>query len=173
MYDLINEYENLVNRKALLEADLVRLPKGYISKKKINGSVYCYLRCKADGRDTSEYLKAENVARVTEELALRKQYEAELPTIATRLEELEQAAKLIGNGVDRTLMLLRLGAGMDSIAQDDKDSCISFANAMNAIEGVPPSKQTANDLALWKSGSMSYMAVFAATLKRHGFAVEV
>ncbi len=173
MYSLVNEYKELLEQKVLIESELQRLARGYISKKKISGREYCYLQCKNDGKVTSEYLKSDDVQRITDELALRKKYEADLPVIDARLAELENAAQIIGKGTDRTLMLLKISAGMDSMGQDEKDECISFANAMNAIEGVPASEQTADELAQWQCGAKSYMAVFSATLRRYGFAVEV
>lgn len=173
MYNLTTEYKTLLERKNLIETSLETLAKGYISRKTIKGKQYSYLQTKVDGKLTSEYLKAEDIDRISEELALRKKYEAELPMIIARLEELENAASIIGNGVDRTLMLLRISSGMDTLQPAEKERCISFANAMNAVEGVPVSKQTADDIARWQNGVISYQAVFAATLKRYGFAVEV
>lgn len=173
MYSLKKEYKELLNKKHLIETSLETLAKGYISRKTINGKQYSYLQTKVDGKLASEYLKAEDIDRISEELSLRKQYEAEFQAIITRLEELESAAAIIGKGVDRTLMLLRISSGMDDLQPEEKAQCISFSNAMNAVEGVPVSKQTADDIALWQSGVISYQAVFTATLKRYGFSVEV
>ncbi len=173
MYSLVNEYSQLLERRQEIEASLGALPKGYISEKTINGNRYSYLQIKIDGKLTSTYLKAEEVNMVQIQLAQRKQYEAELPGIHTRMKELEQAAKLIGVGMDRALMLLKISTGMDLLTQEQKKKSISFANSMNAVEGVPVSKQTAEEIALWQNGQKSYQAVFSATLKRYGFAVEV
>lgn len=173
MYNLTTEYRELLERKHFINISLETLAKGYISRKNIKGKQYFYLQAKVDGKVTSEYLKTEDVDRITEELVLRKQYEAELPTIALRLEELEKAAHIIGKGVDRTLMLIRISSGMDTLEPAEKAKCISFANAMNAVEGIPVSKQTAVDIAKWQNGVISYQAVFSATLKRYGFTVEV
>lgn len=173
MYSLTKEYKELLDKKISLENSLETLAKGYISRKTIKGKQYSYLQTKVDGKLTSEYLKAEDVDRIGAELALRRKYEAELPSVINRLKELESAASIIGKGVDRTLMLLRISSGMDTLQPEKKAQCISFANAMNAVEGVPVSKQTADDIARWQNGDVSYQAVFTATLKRYGFAVEV
>lgn len=111
--------------------------------------------------------------RVSEQIRLRKQYEEELPKVNTRLNELEQAARLIGHGLDRRLLLQKLGAGMDMLSAEQKGRCISFADAMNAIEGVPASEQTSKGLADWQDGKTSYLSVFEATLRRYGFKTEV
>lgn len=173
MYNLIKEYKELLDKKLSIEASLEALAKGYISRKTIKGKQYSYLQTKVGKKLTSEYLKAEDVERINKELSLRKQYEAEIPKIIARIEELEKAADIIGKGVDRTLMLIKISSGMDALQPAEKAQCISFANAMNAVEGVPVSRQTAEDIAMWQSGAVSYQAVFSATLKRYGFSVEV
>ncbi len=172
MYNLTAEYKALLERWHLIHISLETLAKGYISRKTIGGKPYFYLQARVGGKVTSEYLKAEEVDRITEELRLRKQYEAELPMLAGRCKELEKAAHIIGKGVDRALMLIRISSGMDTLEAAEKAQCISFANAMNAVEGVPISKQTAEDIAKWQNGVLSYQAVFSAALKRYGFTVE-
>lgn len=170
---IVSEYTGLLEKKAGLEKDLSVLPQGYISKKNINGKTYHYLQNRVSGKMTGEYLKKDEVERVSEQIRLRKQYEAELPKLNTRLNELEQAARLIGHGLDRQLLLLKLGVGMDSLSIEQKSRSISFADAMNAIEGVPASEQTAKGLADWQDGKTSYLSVFEATLRRYGFETGV
>ena len=170
---IVSEYTKLLEKKARLEKDLSVLPQGYISKKNISGKTYHYLQNRIAGKMVGTYLKKDEVDRVSEQIRLRKQYEAELPKLNTRLNELEQAARLIGHGLDRQLLLLKLGAGMDKLSAEQKERCISFADAMNAIEGVPASEQTAKGLADWQNGKTSYLSVFEATLRRYGFGAEV
>lgn len=170
---IVNEYTKLLEKKARLQKDLSVLPQGYISKKNINGKTYHYLQNRVSGKMTGEYLKKDEVERVSEQIRLRKQYEAELPKLNTRLNELEQAARLIGHGLDRRLLLLKLGVGMDSLSIEQKSRSISFADAMNAIEGVPASAQTSKGLADWQAGKTSYLSVFEATLRRYGFGTGV
>ena len=170
---IVNEYTKLLEKKARLQKDLSVLPQGYISKKNINGRTYYYLQNRVSGKMTGIYLKKDEVDRVSEQLRLRKQYEAELPKVNSRLSELEQAARLIGHGLDRRLLLQKLGAGMDMLSADQKGRCISFADAMNAIEGVPASAQTSKELGDWQAGKTSYLSVFEATLRRYGFGTGV
>ena len=170
---IVNEYTKLLEKKARLQKDLSVLPQGYISKQNINGRTYYYLQNRVSGKMTGIYLKKDEVDRVSEQLRLRKQYEAELPKVNSRLSELEQAARLIGHGLDRRLLLQKLGAGMDMLSADQKGRCISFADAMNAIEGVPASAQTSKGLADWQAGKTSYLSVFEATLRRYGFGTGV
>lgn len=167
------EYTQLLDQKIRLEKALAALPQGYISKKNLSGKTYYYLQNRSFGKMKSEYLKSDSVEAVSEQIRLRKQFEAELPVLNIRLVELEQAAQLIGHGLDRKLMLLKISAGMDSLPAEQKERSVSFADAMNAIEGVPASEKTAKGLADWKKGKMSYLSVFETTLQRYGFGTEV
>lgn len=166
---VITEYKALLQHKASISVKLSTLPQGYISHKTINGKSYNYLQNRVSGKVVSEYLKGDDAKRIREQLVLRKQYESELPALNKRIGELEQAARLIGNGFDRKLLLLKASVGMDEMEVAQKEKCISFANAMNAIEGVPISPQTAKDINEWKHGRMTYASVFEAVLKRYGF----
>ena len=170
---IINEYIQLLERKAGLEKALSELPQGYISKKTINGNVYHYLQSRISGKMTGEYLKKDEVDKITKKIRLRKQYEAEIPLLDVRIGELEQAARLIGHGLDRRMSLLKLSVGMDLLSVEQKKRSISFANAMNAIEGVPASEQTVKELSDWVEGNASYLSVFEATLQKYGFGAEV
>ena len=96
---------------------------------------------------------------------LCRQYKAALSALNDRLNKLEQAARLIGHSLDRKLSLLKLAAGMDQLSAEQKARSSSFANAMNAIEGVPASEQVAD----WQEGKTSYLSLFEATLQRYGF----
>lgn len=167
------EYAALVKRKGEIDAALASLPRGYISRKTINGKEYRYLQTRINGKMVSTYLKGDEADRVAAGLAERKTMEAELPKIVTRMKELEQAARLIGRGADRRLMLLNISMGMDAMDAEQKKRSISFADAMNAIEGVPVSEQTAKDIADWQNGKKPYLTVFETVLKRYGFPVGV
>ena len=118
---IVNEYTELLEKKARLQKGLSVLPQGYISKKNINGKTYHYLQNRVSGKMVGTYLKKNEVDRVSEQ----------------------------------------------------KERCISFADAMNAVEGVPASEQTAKGLADWQNGKTSYLSVFEATLRRYGFGAEV
>lgn len=170
---LDTEYTALVKRKEEIDAALASLPQGYISRKTINGKEYRYLQTRVNGKMVSAYLKGDEADKVAIGLAERKAMEAELPKILARMTELEQAAKLIGRGVDRRLMLLNISMGMDAMDAEQKKRSVSFADAMNAIEGVPVSEQTSKDIADWQSGKKSYLAVFETVLKRYGFSAGV
>ena len=69
--------------------------------------------------------------------------------------------------------MLDLSAGMDEINDLTKNRCVTFADAMTSIEGVPVSKTAKEELDNWLSGKATFISVFESTLKRYGFPVEV
>ena len=173
MTDIIFEYKELLATKLEIEQKLNVLPKGYISKKTIGGKQYLYLQTRNGDTVESEYIKSEEVEELTNQLSLRKEYEAELSEVLLRLSKIETAAELLDKALLRKLKILKLASGMDSISADEKEKRISFSDAMTAIEGVPVSDRVKNDLANWKNGNITFLSVFEQTLRRYGFLTEV
>lgn len=170
---IINEYQELLLKKNQIEQTLPALPKGYISTKTIKEKQYYYLQNRVDEKITSKYLKENEVDIVKEQVELCKKYKAELSKIEVRLKELEQAAKLIDKNIARHLILLKLSCGMDSLSSLQRERSASFANALNAIEGVYASKTTQQNIDKWKVGEESFISIFQYTLNMYGFVAEV
>lgn len=170
---IINEYKDLLRQKNEIEQTLPSLPEGYISTKTIKEKQYYYLQNRVNGKIVSKYLKENEVDMIKEQVDLCKQYKLQLPQIESRLKELEQAAKLIDKSIARNLTLLKLSCGMDSLSSVQKERSASFANALNAIEGVYASKITQQNIDKWKTGDESFISIFQSTLNMYGFAVEV
>lgn len=173
MTDIIFEYKELLEQMNQIEQKLAALPKGYISKKTIGGRQYSYLQTRNGDTVESKYIKAEEVEKIAEQLSLRKELEAKLPEILVRISDVETAAKLLDKKLLRKLKLLKLLNGMDNISAVQKEKCISFSDAMTAIEGVPVSDAVKNDLTNWKNGNTTFFSVFEQTLRRYGFVTEV
>ncbi len=169
---IINEYKELLRQKNEIEQTLPSLPEGYISTKTIKEKQYYYLQNRIDGKIKSKYLKENEVDTLKEQVELCKNYKAEIPKIEARLKELEQAAKLIDKSISRNLTLLKLSCGMDSLSSVQKERSASFANALNAIEGVYASKITQQNIDKWKTGDESFISIFQSTLNMYGFASE-
>ncbi len=167
------EYRLLIDRKQEMESELFSLPIGYISKKNIKGNVQYYLQRREGTRIVGSYIRSDEVEEVTAKIERRKSIIEELALISERLEQLEQAAKLIDKNLLCHLLVYKLSAGMDELSTEEKDRCSSFGHAMNAIEGVSVSKETDSAINAWKNGNMSFLTVFENTLKRYGFPVEV
>lgn len=170
---IINEYKELLLRKNEIEQAIPSLPEGYISTKTIKKKQYYYLQNRVDGKITSKYLKENEVDMIKQQVELCKKYNTELPKIEARLKELEQAAKLIDRNIARHLTLLKLSCGMDSLSRMQKERSVSFANALNAIEGIYASKSTQQNIDKWKVGDESFITIFQSTLNMYGFASEV
>lgn len=173
MNDIIFEYKELLAEKLEIEQNLAVLPRGYISKKTIGGKQYLYLQTRNGDTVESKYIKAEEVEELTDQLSLRKEYEAELPEVLLRLSKIETAAELLDKALLRKLKILKLASGMDSISAEEKEKRISFSDAMTSIEGVPVSDRVKSDLDNWKNGNITFLSVFEQTLRRYGFVTEV
>ena len=63
----------------------------------------------------------------------------------------------------------KLCEGMDALTLEEKERCLSFAEAINAIEGLTISTELKQQLEKWKNGEITFYQVFEDTLKRHGF----
>ena len=75
-------------------------------------------------------------------------------------------------GLDKVRELRRkLCEGMDALTLEEKERCLSFAEAINAIEGFTISIELEQQLKKWKSGETTFYQVFDDTLKWYGFPV--
>lgn len=173
MKDVIFEYKELLALKLEIEQNLNALPKGYISKKTIGGKQYLYLQTRNGDTVESKYIKTEEVDEITNQLSLKKEYEADLPKVVLKLTDIETAAELLDKALLRKLKMLKLTSGMDDISASEKEKRISFSDAMTSIEGVPVSDMVKKDLANWKNGNITFLSVFEQTLRRYGFVTEV
>ncbi len=61
--------------------------------------------------------------------------------------------------------------GMDNLSREEKERCLSFANAINSIEGVTISTATASDIEKWINGEKSFLKIFEDALERYGFSL--
>ena len=63
----------ILNQITELTAKINELPKGYISKKSINGKLYFYHQWSENGQKQSKYLKDDEIEVLSEQIALRKE----------------------------------------------------------------------------------------------------
>ncbi len=170
---ILSEYQKLIAKYNSNIENLKNAPQGYISKKNINGKVYCYLQKRVGGKVAGRYLKADEVSLVQKQIADAKTHKVKIALIVKRLEELETAAKLIDVNLNRQLSLTKLTNGLDNLPQEQKERSISFAGAMNAIEGVPASSKANIYIDEWKNGGRTYLSAFEDVLKMYGLSLEV
>ena len=65
----------------------------------------------------------------------------------------------------------KLCEGMDALTREEKERCLSFAKAINAIEGLTISTELKQQLEKWKTGEITFYQVFEDTLERYGFPI--
>ena len=65
----------------------------------------------------------------------------------------------------------KLCEGMDVLTLEEKERCLSFAEAINAIEGLTISTELKQQLEKWRNGEITFYQVFESTLKRYGFPI--
>ena len=170
---IANEYAVLLRRKADIEKTITELPRGYISRKRINGREHKYLQMRVNGKVRSTYLKASEAERTAENIALRKELESRLPAIEKRLEEIEHAVELLDIKHSRKLEVLKLSIGMDELSAGMRERCVSFSDAMTSLECVSASSDAREALNSWVQGNVSFLSVLENTLRKYGFSAEV
>ena len=65
----------------------------------------------------------------------------------------------------------KLCEGMDALTLEEKERCLSFAEAINAIEGLTISTELKQQLEKWKNGETTFYQVFEDTLRKYGFPI--
>ena len=107
MYSIELEYRKLLERRRDLDIQIKELPQGYISEKNIRGSKQCYLQRRVGDKIIGTYIKTNEVQNVRAALEQRAACESEKKQIELRLEQLEQAAKLIGKNLYCKFMMMK------------------------------------------------------------------
>ena len=172
MYSIEFEYRKLLDSRRNLDIQIKQLPQGYISEKNIRGSKQYYLQRRVGDKISGTYIKASEVQNVRAALEQRAACEAEIKQIELRLEQLEQAAKLIGKNLYCKFMMMKLSVGMDDLNVEQRRLCSSFGAAMNAVEGVMISEETAAEIHQWHRGEKAFQTVFENVLRHYGFPTE-
>ena len=173
MYSIEFEYRKLLDGRRDLEIQIKELPQGYICEKNIRGSKQYYLQRRVGDKITGTYIKTNEVQNVRAALEQRAACEAERKQIEIRLEQLEQSAQLIGKNLYCKFMMMKLSVGMDDLDVEQRKLCSSFGAAMNAVEGVMISEETAAEIDRWHRKEESFQTVYENTLLRYGFPLEV
>ena len=65
----------------------------------------------------------------------------------------------------------KLCEGMDALTLEQKERCLLFAEAINAIEGLTISTELKQQLEKWKNGEIAFYQVFEDALKKYGFPI--
>ena len=65
----------------------------------------------------------------------------------------------------------KLCEGMGALTLEEKERCLLFAEAINAIEGLTISTELEQQLEKWKNGEIAFYQVFEDALKKYGFPI--
>ena len=65
----------------------------------------------------------------------------------------------------------KLCEGMDALTLEEKERCLLFAEAINAIEGLTISTELEQQLEKWKNGEIVFYQVFEEALRKYGFPI--
>lgn len=84
------ELDRLNRQEAAFEKSRSELPKGYISKKIIKGKEYYYLQCKENGKVVSQYIAADKLQEVEEQVKRRKQLDEALRRVRADQKKLKK-----------------------------------------------------------------------------------
>ena len=165
--ELYAEYDDLLLKRDNYAKMMFPLKDGCISTKTIYGKKYSYLQKKANGKVNSEYIKDEILPQIKAELRQRGELEQELATIDEQLNKLEAAVKILDNSLYHKLIILRRCALMDSMPLEMRKKSLEFGNAMTALEGLPVSDTTEQNLFSWASGQYSFKDSYLQTLVKY------
>ena len=170
---LEKEYKKVISQRADITGSLDSLPDGYISEKIINGTKQYYLQKRIGKKIVGKHIPFDKLSSVRYGLSRRKSLEKELIVIEERLVSIEAASKLVSHNLYKRILLLKACMPMEALSTDAKVRASSFAEAMNAIEGIPATSEMKSNINAWHSGDISFLSLYEATLKKYGFPVEV
>lgn len=130
--------EETLEKISELTAEIGELPKGYISKKTINGTVYYYHQWSEDGAKQSRYLHDDEIETLSAQIVKRKELQTKLREIKSDKKNGTSFQKEIQNGVNRmkcTLMHKRIAVA--DIELDDATGFIQKIGTVYEPEHLP------------------------------------
>ena len=170
---LEKEYKKILSQRSDVISLLDQLPDGYISEKSINGTKQYYLQKRVGKKVVGKHISSSELSSVRLGLSKRESLEKELIVIEERLVSIETASKLVSHNLYKRILLLKACMPMEDLSTDAKVRASSFAEAMNAIEGIPATEEMKSNISAWHSGEIGFLSLYEATLKKYGFPVEV
>ena len=168
--EMQNEYTALLREKTSYQSSLAVLKDGYISTKTISNKKYAYLQYRVDGKLISEYIGEENLPVIRAELDKRASLINKINDIDGRLAKMEAAASILDGNLRRALITLRRCSAMESMTAVERNKSLAFGSAMTALEGIPVSAETEQNLSRWADGNYSFQESFMNTLRAYNLA---
>lgn len=90
---LEEEYSRLTRMRDRVSEEYSDLPKGYISKKKINGCDYYYLQFREGGKVVSHYIASNELDDLQSAINRRKDLKEMLKNIDAEMKKIERALR--------------------------------------------------------------------------------
>lgn len=90
---LSEEYERMKKMRAAMKKELDSLPKGYISKKTINGKQYSYLQMRQARKIVSEFISEKNVETLEKQIKKRNQLKMSIKQIDRNIKKIERVQR--------------------------------------------------------------------------------
>jgi len=59
---------------------------------------------------------------------------------------------------------------MEAMSSEERMKSLAFGSAMTALEGIPTSEETENNLSRWANGDLSFQESYLNTLKAYHLA---
>ena len=168
--ELYDKYTALLSDKAECQDSLAILKQGYISTKRINGNTYTYLQYRINGKLKSEYVKDDHLPEVCAQLDKRRVLRKRINEIDAELKKLESAAGVLDKDLYRKLTILRRCAAVETMPLEERAKSLAFGSAMTALEGIPLSRETEQNLSRWIEGDIRFLESFLNTLQTYHLA---
>ena len=165
--EIYSEYIMFLRERTQIIWERCAMPKGNICKKNISGKDYYYLQYTSYGKKKTEYIREREVKDVNSKIVMREKLTRDLESIEKNLERLEKAAAILDENLSRTFYFLRQCADMDSLPLPKRTAALSFAGAMTALEGLPASQETDQNLKAWVEGKKSFAEFYIPALRKY------
>ena len=90
---LSEEYDRMKKMRIAMKKELDSLPKGYVSKKTINGKQYSYLQMRQAGKIVSEFISEKNVETIEKQIKKRNQLKMSIKEIDNNIKKIERVQR--------------------------------------------------------------------------------
>lgn len=127
--------EELLNRITELNAEIEKLPKGYISQKVIGGKVYYYHQWSENGQKKSRYLRDDEIEALAAQIEQRKALQTELKELRSVPETAKKQNRNKVTQMKCTLMHKRIAVA--DVELDDVSGFIGRIGAVYAPQHLP------------------------------------
>lgn len=165
--ELLSRHKALTQLLLVTRQQVLALPEGYISEKKISGKPYYYLQKRTRGKMCSSYIKTEQLAKIRRALYFRSELEGKIQALSQEIEALEKAAALLDTDLFRSMVRSKRCLQMDALPVSVRKDSLLFSNAVLSLEGIAPTKDAWENLQAWSEGTKSFSEGYRSVLHKY------